>query len=149
MNDTAGAIRKAYFEALNSQVNHPEGGPALIPVVDQKLDLLITEHDLYILISGQAGTPRDVKSMWAKEEDINITVVNRRKATNSKLLVENIADQILTIILPTRTTNGLAIEAPFKLTYARLISDQTNFDKTNDGWAVSKSLIFKNHITQS
>lgn len=149
MNDTAGAIRKAYFEALNNMVANPDGGVTAIPVVDEKLDLNITEHDLYILISGQAGTPRDVKNMWVKEEDINITVVNRRKATNSKLLIENIADQILTIIFPTRTTNGLSIESPFKLTYARLINDQTNFEKLQDGWQVSKSLIFKNHITQS
>lgn len=148
MNDTSGAIRKAYFEALFEQVSHPEGAATSIPVVDEKLDVNITEHDLYILISGQAGTPKDVKSIWIKEEDINITVVNRRKATNSKLLIENIADQILTIIFPTRTTNGLSIEAPFKLTYARLINGQTNFERIQDGWQVSKSLIFKNHITQ-
>jgi hypothetical protein len=149
MNDSGGKIRKAYYEALFEQVSHPEGAATFIPVVDEKLDLNITEHDLYILISGQAGTPKEVKCMWAKEEDINITVVNRRKATNSKLLIENISDQILTIILPTRTTNGLSIEAPFKLTYARLISDQTNFERIADGWQVSKSLIFRNHITQS
>ncbi len=149
MNESGGAIRKAYFEALNNQVNHPEGGPTFIPVVDEKLDVNITEHDLYILISGQAGTPKETKSLWVKEEDINITVVNRRKATNSKVLIEDIADQVLTIILPTRTTNGLSIEAPFKLTYARLISDQTNFERIADGWQVSKSLIFRNHITHS
>jgi hypothetical protein len=149
MNESGGAIRKAYFTALNNQVNHPEGGPVTIPVVDEKLDLLITEHDLYILISGQSGTPKENKSMWVKEEDINITVVNRRKATNSKVLIENIAGQVLTIILPTRTTNGLNIESPFKLTYARLVNDQTNFEKMQDGWRVSKSLIFRNHITQS
>jgi hypothetical protein len=149
MNESGGAIRKAYFEALNNQVGNPEQPINKIPVVDEKLDLNITEHDLYILISGQAGTPKEVKSMWVKEEDINIMVVNRRKATNSKVLIEDIADQVLTIILPTRTTNGLSIEAPFKLTYARLINDQTNFEKLQDGWQVSKSLIFRNHITQS
>jgi hypothetical protein len=149
MNDSGGKIRKAYYEALFEQVSHPEGAATAIPVVDEKLDLNITEHDLYILISGQAGTPKDVKSIWVKEEDMNITVVNRRKATNSKVLIENIAGQILAIILPTRTTNGLSIEAPFKLTYARLINDQTNFERLQDGWQVSKSLIFRNHITQS
>src|SRR5688572_3054094 len=102
MNDAGQAIRKSYYDALNGQVEY-DGSP--VPIVDEKLDLNITEHDLYMLIGGQGGSVLGVKTMWAKEMDISITVVNRRKATNSKTIIENLCDQVLTILFPTRTTN--------------------------------------------
>lgn len=149
MNDAGGALRKAYFDALNNQVNNPENGLNKIPVVDEKLDLNLTEHDLFILIGGQGGVVNNVKHLWAKELEINLTVVNRRKSTNSKTLIESISDQILTILFPTKNTNGLHIEAPFRLTYARLTGEQYNFERTTDGWDISKVLTFRNYITQS
>lgn len=149
MNDAGQAIRKAYYDALNNQVSNPGNPGNFIPIVDEKLDLNITEHDLYMLIGGQGGTVSGVKGMWAKELDISITVVNRRKATNSKTLIEDICDQMLTILFPTRTTNGLTVVSPFKLTYARLINENYAFDKEDAGWVISKVLVFRNHITQS
>lgn len=149
MNDAGQVIRKSYYEALNNQVDNPESPATKIPVVDEKLDLNITEHDLFILIGGQAGTVQGVKTMWAKEMDIALTVVNRRKATNTKTLIENICDQILTILFPTRTTNGLSVAAPFKLTYARLTGEQYDFKEIADGFQISKTLTFKNYICQS
>jgi hypothetical protein len=149
MNDAGQAIRKSFFNALNNQVENPESAADKIPVVDEKLDLNITEHDLYILIGGQGGTVLPVKDAWMKELDLSLTIVNRRKATNSKTYVENICDQILTILFPTRNTNGLTVASPFKLTYARLTSEQYNFEKLADGWQISKTLVFRNHITQS
>lgn len=149
MNDAGQAIRKAYFDALNEQVNNPGNPGNFVPIVDEKLDLGITEHDLYMLIGGQGGTVNGVKGMWAKELDISITVVNRRKATSSKTLIEDICDQMLTILFPTRTTNGLTVASPFKLTYARLLNENYAFDKEDAGWVISKVLVFRNHITQS
>lgn len=149
MNDAGQAIRKAYYDALNNQVNNPGNPGNFIPIVDEKLDVNITEHDLYMLIGGQGGTVDGVKGMWAKTLDISITVVNRRKATNSKTLIEDICDQMLTILFPTRTTNGLTVASPFKLTYARLINENYAFDKETGDWVISKVLVFRNHITQS
>lgn len=146
MNDAGQAIRKAYYDALNGQITI---NGSVIPIVDEKLDVNITEHDLYMLIGGQGGTVSGVKGMWAKELDISITAVNRRKATNTKTLIEDICDQMLTILFPTRTTNGLTVAAPFKLTYARLLSENYAFDKETGEWVISKTLVFRNHITQS
>lgn len=146
MNDAGQAVRKIFFSALNNQVTI-EGSP--IPIVDEKLDLNITEHDLYMLIGGQASTSVNTKSTWGKEVDLNITVVNRRKATNSKTIIENIADQVLQILFPTRTTFGLTVEAPFKLSYVKYVSDSYQFEKLVDGWQISKAMIFKTRITQT
>lgn len=146
MRDAGEAIRKGFFNALNGQITI-EGSP--IPIVDEKLDLNITEHDLYMLIGGQQETTANTKSTWANEIDLSVTVVNRRKATNSKTTIENIADQMLQILFPTRTTFGLSIDAPIKLSYVKYMNGQYTFEKLVDGWQISKQLIFKTRITQT
>jgi hypothetical protein len=149
MNDVGTPVRKAFYDALYNQVTNPENGAVTVPVVDEKLDLNITEHDLYILIGGQAETPVNTKSSWADEVDLSITFVNRRKATNSKTIIENIANQAVGILFPTRTTFGITISEPFQLSYVKKVSAQYNFEKLNDGWQIQKSIVFKTRITQT
>jgi hypothetical protein len=149
MNDTGQAVRKAFYEALYNQVSNPENGATKVPIVDEKLDLNITEHTLYMLIGGQQATPVNTKQTWASEVDINITIVNRRKATNSKTTIETIADDLLSIILPTKTTYGITINEPFHLSYVKYISDSYVFDQVADGWEIKKSIILKTRITQT
>jgi hypothetical protein len=149
MNDPGQVVRKSFYDALNDQVLNPENEITTIPIVDEKLDLNITEADLYMLIGGQAENPANTKSSWVDEVDLNITVVNRRKATNSKTTVENISDQLLGILFPTKTTFGINIPEPFKLSVMRKVSAQYTFDKTNDGWIISKAIIFRTRITQT
>lgn len=148
MNDTGKIVRKAFFDALYDQVSNPENGAMKIPIVDEKLDLNITEHDLYMLIGGQGSNAANTKQTWADEIDINITIVNRRKATNSKTTIETIADDVLGILFPTRTTEGVTISPPFCLSFVRKVSDSYQFDRTADGWEIKKSIILKTRITQ-
>jgi len=149
MIDTGQVVRKAFFDALNNQVDNPENSAAKVPIVDEKLDLNITEHDLYMLIGGQQATTVNTKHCWADEVDLSITIVNRRKATNSKTTIENIATQMLQILFPTRTTEGITIPLPFLLSYVKRMNDQYTFEKANDGWEISKQIIFKTRITQT
>lgn len=146
MNDVGEAVRKGFYDALNGQITF-DGAP--IPIVDEKLDLNITDNDLYMLIGGQQATVVNTKSTWAKEADLNITIVNRRKATNTKTTIENIADQMLQILFPTRTTFGLSIGSPFNLSYVKYVSDSYTFEKLAEGWQISKQMIFKIRITQT
>jgi hypothetical protein len=149
MNDAGQEVRKGFYDALKDAIAIPGDPVNKVPIVDEKLDLNITENDLYMLIGGQAINAANTKSTWGKEVDLNITVVNRRKATNSKTTIEDIADQILQILFPTRTTFGLSVDGPFNLTYVKYISDSYQFDKLNDGWQISKAMIFKTRITQN
>lgn len=149
MNDAGQAVRTGFYNALNNAVDIPGDPINKVPIVDEKLDLNITEHDLYMLIGGQQASAANTKSTWGKEVDLNITVVNRRKATNTKTIIENIADQMLQILFPTRTTFGLSINAPFNLSYVKYVSDSYTFEKTQDGWQISKAMIFKTRITQT
>lgn len=149
MNETGQVVRKAFFNALNDQIANPENGSATVPIVDEKLDLNITEHDLYMLIGGQAATPANTKQTWGSEVDLNITIVNRRKATNSKTIIEAIADEVMQVLFPTKTSFGITINPPFKLSYVKYISDSYQFERVANGWEIKKSIIFKTRITQT
>lgn len=148
MNDVGAPVRKAFYDALNNQVANPESITDKIPIVDEKLDLNITEHDLYMLIGAQTETPANTKQTWGTEVDLSITVVNRRKATNSKTSVENITGQILNIIFPTRTTYGISVSSPFKLSFVRKTEADYDFQRTPDGWQISKKITFKTRVTE-
>jgi hypothetical protein len=149
MNDAGEAVRKGFYNALYNAVAIPGDPVNKVPIVDEKLDLNITEANLYMLIGGQAATAANTKSTWGKEVDLNITITDRRKATNSKTTIEDIADQMLQILFPTRTSFGLSVEPPFRLSYVKYISDSYTFEKVNDGWQISKQMIFKTRITQT
>lgn len=149
MNDAGESVRKGFYEALFNTIATPGDPINKVPIVDEKLDANITEHDLYMLIGGQQATAANTKSTWAKEVDLNITVVNRRKATNTKTTIENIADQMLQILFPTGTTFGLSVDLPFRLSYVKYVSESYTFEKLPDGWQISKQMIFKTRITQT
>jgi len=149
MNDAGQAVRKGFYNALNNVIAIPDDPIGKVPIVDEKLDMGITEHDLYMLIGGQQANAADTKSTWAKEVDLNITVVNRRKATNTKTIIENIADQMLQVLFPNKTSFGLTIEAPFRLSYVKYVSESYQFEKMADGWQISKAIVFKTRITQT
>jgi hypothetical protein len=149
MNDVGEAVRKGFYNALNNAIAIPGDPIGKVPIVDEKLDLNITENDLYMLIGGQQETTTNTKSNWGNEVDLSITIVNRRKATNSKTTIENIADQMLQILFPTRVTFGLSVDSPFRLSYTKYMNSQYTFEKLVDGWQINKQLIFKTRITQT
>lgn len=145
MNDVGQAIRKGFFNALNGNITI-EGG--IIPIVDEKLDLQITEQDYYMLIGDQNENPANNKCAWAREVDVTITIANRRKATNSKTGVESVSDQMLQIIFPTRTSFGISVSSPFSLSYVRLTNSSYNLSPIEGGFLITKQLVFKTRITQ-
>lgn len=146
MIDIGTPARKAFYDALHEQVMIEETD---IPVVDEKLDERITEHDLYILIGAQNEIARDNKTNYVGEVDIVLTIYNRRKATNTKTKVEAIASLILTKVFPTRTTYGISVSDPYNLTYVRLTDRDYAFEKVDSGFEIGKRLTFKLRITHN
>lgn len=145
--DVGQPLRAAYFSVLNGQLTYEA---SVIPIVDEKLDVDITEHDIYVLMLDQIEDDTNAnKSNWATEVLLRMQVVNQRKSTNTKEVVEDISNQILTILFPTRTTTSLSLTAPLSLTYAKKVSANYNPLIQNDrGFLISKVLEFKNRITQ-
>ena len=146
MVDIGQKLRKAYFTALDGSITY-EG--SAVPIVDEKLDVNITEHDIYVLMTSQNEVDTNNKSYFARECDIVLRVINRRKATGTKEAVENVSDQILTVLFPTKNTTGLTVDSPLKLSYARLTQAEYNpLAQEQDSFIISKSLTFKNRIIQ-
>lgn len=148
MIDVGMILRKAYFNAIGNGAITYAGSD--IPVVDEKLDVNITEHDIYVLFTDQSEDNTNAnKSNWATEVNMRLQIINQRKATNTKEVVEDVSNQILSILFPTRNTNGLTIDSPLKLTYAHKVSGEYNpLIKNDSGFLISKILIIKNRITQ-
>jgi hypothetical protein len=146
MRDIGTPARKAIYNALFDQVVIDSGK---IPIVDEKLDARISETNLYILIGAQDEQEKGNKTNWVGEVDILLTVVNRRKATNTKTIVESITDQIKQILFPTRTTLGVTLESPFQLSWMRSINRDYQFTKVEDGFEIAKRLTYRLRITHN
>ena len=146
MIDIGQKLRKAYFTALDGNLTW-DG--AAVPVVDEKLDVQITDQDVYVIMTAQNEVDANNKSYWARECDIEMRIINRRKATNTKEVVEDASNQVLTILFPTKNTVGISIDSPLSLTYSRLTNAEYDpLAQTDDGFVISKKLVFKNRITQ-
>lgn len=146
MRDAGTAIRKAYFEALDNKI-FIEGAP--VPVVDEKLDEQITEQDIYITLSTQSENVRSNKVYFASEINISVVIVQRSGSAVNKSTVEYVSDEILKIALPSVGNNGLTIDSPFRLTYVKQDTSQTEAAALTLGsFVVAKQLNFRNRITQ-
>ena len=146
MLDIGQKLRAAFFDALDGNLTW-DG--AAVPVVDEKLDVQISDQDVYILMTSQNEIDANNKSYWARECDIELVIINRRKATNTKEVVEDVSNQVLTLLFPDKNTTVLSVAAPLSLTYSRLTSAEYNpLVQTEDGFQISKKLTFKNRITQ-
>src|SRR5690348_7420668 len=95
MIDVGTALRAAYYAALKDHVMI-EG--SAVPFVDEKLDVNISEHDIYVLFTSQDEESGSVsnKTRFVNETLLNMQIVNLRRATNTKEVVEDVSNQILT-----------------------------------------------------
>lgn len=147
MVDVGQKLRKAYFQLLNGELIVDEG---VIPIVDEKLDVDINEHDTYVLLTSQDETDASNKKYFVNETLIRLRIVNQRRATSTKEVVELVSDQILDKLFPTRTTCSLILDSPLSLTYARYVNGDYNpLEENENGFVVSKALVIKNRITQN
>lgn len=146
MQDYGTEVRKAYYNALDGNITY---NALPVPVVDEKLDET-TENDVYVLLGEQSENDRSNKTYFAADVNLNIYIIQRTEATVTKEAVENISNQISTIIKPTVRSHGLTIASPFKIVLVKLDRGSTQPVRKDVGeqFLVNKSLIFLNHISQ-
>jgi len=147
MRDYGYKLREAYFQAINGNLVFESG---VIPVVDEKVDNQLTEHDIYVKLSVQNDQQANTKCYFAATCDLVMDIVHRTDAVGSKRVVDDISDQILTLLFPTPKTTGLSIAAPLQLSYARLENTSTSpLAQTDKGFIQVKSLTFSNRVVQT
>lgn len=139
-------MRSAYFSVLNGAVTY-EGSP--IPIVDEKLDVNLTEHDIWMMFGNMREVANDVKHSRAVEMYIEIVICNKRNATSSRETIESVSSQVLNLLLPSRQVCTVSLDSPLSLSYAQFTeSIYQPFHQVPSGYIVSKTLTFKNRITQ-
>lgn len=146
MIDIGKKLRTGYFSLLNGNITI-DGSP--IPIVDEKLDALITDHDIYVVMSDQNERRIPNKTKFIANCDMSFIIVNKRNATASKEVVEEVSNQLLGLVFPTVANVAVSVEAPLRLSDAYLDSaDYAPIDQMQDGFAITKTLIIKNTISQ-
>jgi hypothetical protein len=111
MRESATEIRKSFYNAI-SALDYP--------VFDGKAEgLTIGTDTLWVILGEQSEVNRSNRSSYATEASIEIVIVNQEKGVAGRKVIEDVADEILTAVLPTVSTHGLSINSPFKITAVR------------------------------
>lgn len=143
MLDFGTSLRAAYINALEGNVLY---GVDEVAIVDDKVE---TDKLYYVRVTTQNMTSSNTKSYFGGECDINLQIVSIQRSATSKTIPEAIASQIMNIVCPTVSTNGLTIGSPYKLSYARLINTVDDIAiQTQRGFEIKKTLIFRNRVIQ-
>lgn len=139
-------LRAAYVTALRGKIFYDAGE---IPVVDEKLDHRISEHNIYVKISNQNTTQQNNKRRFAAQVDLRAEIVHRSVSVGGKVVVDNIANQVLQLLFPDKKSTTLTLAPPLHLTFARLeSSDTSSLLQIDTGFLMMKTLVFFNRVTQ-
>lgn len=147
MKDYGYHIRQGYFNAINGLITY-EGGT--IPVIDEKLDHQLTEHDIYIKLSTQNDQQVNNKCYFAATCEVVADIVHRTKSVGGKMVVDDISDQMLTLLFPTPKTTTVTVPDPMQLSYARFENASTSpLRDVPGGFIQIKTLTFSNRVAQT
>lgn len=139
-------VRAGYFNVLNGNI-YWESAP--VPVVDEKLDHRISESDIYIKLSTQNVQQQNNKRRFAAQVELRAEIVQRTRSVGGKMVVDQLAKQVLELLFPDRIGTTVQLSAPFHLTFARLESqDTSSLLNTEIGFIMIETLIFINRVTQ-
>lgn len=110
MRDWTKPIRQAYYNALMGNVII-ESAP--VPVFQEK----VPDHApnmCYIIIADTQGAQANDFTTWNTDATVNIDIVNLFNAESGDY-VDDMADQVKQILLPTRTTKGIVDPTGFQV----------------------------------
>lgn len=118
MKDNKKILRQAVFDALDGNVTY-DGNP--IPVYDEKND----NEPIYILLSNQQEFDDNTSDAFITRSTLDYEVVEQTGYSVSKDAIDDINDQILTIIFPTPSTTGLTMPTGFQFLNLRRESSRS------------------------
>lgn len=146
MIDVKMPVRKAFFQALNNNITY---NATPIQVADG-MRTNITPLGLYVILAGQTGTPRNTFSGWASDETIDIDILYKTADNNAKSVLDGVADQMLRLLLPSVTTNGLPTQAGCQFLNLVLQSDRDLTLSLNPSNTLGRRLLtFKLYVAQT
>jgi hypothetical protein len=145
MTDYGTILRKAYFSLIDGNLTALGGS---VPMFDEKLEPA-EGVDIYVKIGSTDEESRDNKHHFAALCGVHIDIVQKTLSVGSKVVVDEVSNQILGLLFTDPRTTNLVLDAPLKLTYARLDATKTEPLKAiPQGFMIVKRLTFLNRVYQ-
>lgn len=144
MIDYGTPLRKAYFNVLDGNLTALSSP---VPVVDEKLDP--GQADIYVKIGTTDEQQQNNKSYFAGNCNVTLDIVQRTESVGSKIVVDDVSNQILALLFTDIKTTTLQVEAPLKLSFAKLEATKTEpLKQIESGFMIVKRLSFTNRVYQ-
>lgn len=124
MIDTHKALRKAYYDALEGVLT-VNSGQTIVHVYDELAQGIDQQNEkYYVLMTTQTATEDSTLTKFGHETTMLLDIVARTTATVGKNILDEIAAQILTIIIPAVGQNGLTPQPYLQIALVKKESDQ-------------------------
>ena len=146
MIDIKQPLRQAYYDLLNGVLTY--NGNA-VPVVDdvKKLADLAT---IWVLLNNQAGSDLSTFQTFDSEETIVLDIVFKATTRANKEIVDNIAGQILPLVLPAPGISGLISGPGMQINCVKLKDDRyVPLMLNNSNSVVRRLLTFSQRVRQT
>lgn len=149
MIDVKEPLRTAYFQALDGQLFY-DGKP--VPIGDEMAPFG-DDVSLYVIIAGQSDGQENTFQSWGSFEELNLDIINKTTARNSKEPLDNVAGQILAILFPdpaNKGVSGLPAQPGIQINSPVLSSNRYIPLSLNSSNSVLRRIMtFKQHILQT
>lgn len=119
MIDVKTPLRTAYFQLLNGQLKN---GSATIPVSTDVLPQG-TDVNIYVILRHQSSVQKNRFTAFISEEKIITEIIFKASARVNTEIIDAIAGQIMNLICPTPTRNGLPAQAGIQILNVALSND--------------------------
>ena len=146
MIDTKKPLRTAYFQVLSNAIQY-NGQP--VPVGDDMKNFG-DSTPAYIVLSSQTESDRSTFQSFETTQDIVIDIVFKSLSRTAKAAVDDIAGQVMSLILPAPSQNGLPIQAGIQILCVEKVDDRDLPALLNNGNTVLRRLLtFRQIIRQT
>jgi hypothetical protein len=147
MIDVKKPLRKAYYELLNGSLLYNAAG---IPVSDDIKKLQDAGTNIYVLISTQSGSDTSSMQSWDSDEDLALDIVFKASSRANRQAVDDIANQILGLLLPSPGIQALPSQTGIQINCVRLTDDRyLDMSLGNSTTMTRRRLTFRQHIRQT
>ena len=118
MIDVKTPLRTAYYSLLNGALTSLGIG---VPVSDT-LTPISSNSQIYVLLASAGSRALNTQQSFMNDEQIKVKIVARGSRVSSAT-VDNIANQIYSLVLPSPSSNGLPVQPTVSIINCRVTDD--------------------------
>lgn len=145
MKDTMSILRRAVFDTLNGNLSYL-GSP--VNVYDEKKKATASDR-LFVILGTQQESDDDTSEYFITDSTIDIEIYHKTEFEVSKDAIDEVSNQVMSLILPSPSLNGLPVQNLFLIQCVRrLRAISRNFSITDNESVLSKIITFTCKIVQ-